>query len=116
MQFFMVLKKVSVRIVSLKNCHSLSKLEVSIGSTFTKKTKKLLNSLAMSFEFSMITIIDFKRTNISTDFTLTRPYFLIHLLDFYHFHTKFPIIYALLIVKSYYILYFAKIFIVHYHL
>ena len=66
------IKKVSFGISSLQNCRSLSKLEFSIGSLIFDATftKQILNSLAMSFEFSMIQSL-ILRENYLHFFTLT---------------------------------------------
>ena len=55
-RIFLVLNKGVSWIFSLQNCRSLLKLKVSIGSFILDATftKKLLNSLAMSIEFSII--------------------------------------------------------------
>ena len=65
-------KKVSFEISLLQNCRSLSKLEVSICSMILDATftKRILNSLAMSFDFSMIQSL-ILRENYMHCFTLT---------------------------------------------
>ena len=67
---------VSFGILSLQNCRSLSKLEVKLALwLFMLHLQKILNSLAKSFEFSMIQSLNLRGKYLHC-LRLTCPYFL----------------------------------------